>query len=492
MTTYYVRKTGLDTNDGLTPAAAFLTIDKAANTVAAGDTVYIGAGTYAELVTMDTSGASGSVISFIGDVTGRYTGDAGLVIISAFDDGNSAPARASCLDWNGKEFIVWTGVVFNGGSSSVIISNNGNVAHEGDVLQDCAVLGYDYNTSAVTIYLNTATTPDTAGFTIRRCALAGCVTFSHNNNTVAEQNMKAAIENCICFGDGRNGANNIAIRWFHSAAGTYGVGGLTVRSCTITGAGVGVQAYNTNSTTYPVTVQNCLIARLSSYAIARYAGTAGSIVSDYNRFLHIGASAIVSGLSLGANDEAAGDFGMHGGIADWPLYRFWGWSPFAPWEPIAMSGYTSPLIGVADSSTAPSDDAYGNPRPMGRNTDDIGAVEARNRPVQETTTVRTGTYAMRFDGAGWHDLFVPVNAEETTISVYARKDSNYTGDAPLLEVYNIPGVADQSDAMAGAADTWEELSCTFTPTAAGMVRVRMRSRDTSATGEAFFDDLART
>ena len=90
---------------------------------------------------MDTSGASGSVISFIGDVTGRYTGDAGLVIITAFDDGTSAPARANCLDWNGKEFIVWQGVVFNGGSSSAITSNNGNSAHEGDVLQDCSIIG---------------------------------------------------------------------------------------------------------------------------------------------------------------------------------------------------------------------------------------------------------------------------------------------------------------------------------------------------------------
>jgi hypothetical protein len=56
MTDYYVRKTGSDSNDGTNPTTqAWLTIDKAANTVAAADNVYVGAGVYRELVTMDTS-----------------------------------------------------------------------------------------------------------------------------------------------------------------------------------------------------------------------------------------------------------------------------------------------------------------------------------------------------------------------------------------------------------------------------------------------------
>jgi hypothetical protein len=85
MTNYYVRKTGSDANDGTNPTTqAWLTIDKAANTVAAADNVYVGAGVYRELVTMDTSGSSGSQISFIADVDGEQTGDAGLVIISAY------------------------------------------------------------------------------------------------------------------------------------------------------------------------------------------------------------------------------------------------------------------------------------------------------------------------------------------------------------------------------------------------------------------------
>ena len=73
MATYYVRKTGNDGNDGDDPdTEPWLTIDHAANTVAAADTVYVGAGTYREAVTMDTPGSDGNQITFIADVTGEF------------------------------------------------------------------------------------------------------------------------------------------------------------------------------------------------------------------------------------------------------------------------------------------------------------------------------------------------------------------------------------------------------------------------------------
>jgi hypothetical protein len=50
-------------------------------------------------------------------------------------------------------------------------------------------------------------------------------------------------------------------------------------------------------------------------------------------------------------------------------------------------------------------------------------------------------------------------------------------------------VADQADTMAGAANTWEQLSVEFTPYKPGFVRIRVESQDTSANGQAFFDDL---
>ena len=54
MTTYYVRTTGNNASAGTSPATAWATLTKAlgASGIASGDTVYVGAGTYRETVTV--------------------------------------------------------------------------------------------------------------------------------------------------------------------------------------------------------------------------------------------------------------------------------------------------------------------------------------------------------------------------------------------------------------------------------------------------------
>lgn len=63
--TYYVAKTGNDSNPG-TQLAPWLTVQKAADTMVAGDTVNVAAGTYAERVRETTSGTSGAHITYQG------------------------------------------------------------------------------------------------------------------------------------------------------------------------------------------------------------------------------------------------------------------------------------------------------------------------------------------------------------------------------------------------------------------------------------------
>ncbi len=72
----YVRKSGNDSNNGLTPATAWKTVSKAAAfALTAGDTVFIGSGTYNEQLIPSYSGTSGHPIVYYGDYLGLKTTD---------------------------------------------------------------------------------------------------------------------------------------------------------------------------------------------------------------------------------------------------------------------------------------------------------------------------------------------------------------------------------------------------------------------------------
>lgn len=77
MATYFVSGlTGNDADDGLSEANAWLTIDKAMNTVVAGDKVWVkGDANYTETATIDTAGTRSSPITFEGYTSA--TGDGG-------------------------------------------------------------------------------------------------------------------------------------------------------------------------------------------------------------------------------------------------------------------------------------------------------------------------------------------------------------------------------------------------------------------------------
>lgn len=62
--TYYVDLAGSDSHDGLSLSTPFKTINKAAQTAVAGDTVLIRGGTYRETVVPLNSGTAGNVITY--------------------------------------------------------------------------------------------------------------------------------------------------------------------------------------------------------------------------------------------------------------------------------------------------------------------------------------------------------------------------------------------------------------------------------------------
>jgi hypothetical protein len=132
-TTYYVSSSGNDNNAG-TLSAPWRTIQKAANTVKAGDTVQVRAGTYNEIVTMKTSGnASSGYITFqnypgespivdgtglaAGGQTGLFSleGTFNYIIIQGFEIRNFSSSS------KGK---VPVGIDFEGAGGNIEILNN--------------------------------------------------------------------------------------------------------------------------------------------------------------------------------------------------------------------------------------------------------------------------------------------------------------------------------------------------------------------------------
>ena len=133
--TYYVSTSGNDNNNG-SLSTPWRTIQKAANTVAAGDTVQVRAGTYNEVVTMKTSGnATSGYITFqnypgeapIVDGTGLAVGSSGqtglfslegtfsYIVIQGFEIRNYSSSS------RGK---VPVGIDFEGAGSNIEILNN--------------------------------------------------------------------------------------------------------------------------------------------------------------------------------------------------------------------------------------------------------------------------------------------------------------------------------------------------------------------------------
>ena len=100
-TTYYVRKTGNDSNSGVTAASAYLTVGKAMSVAAAGDTVYIGKGTYTEKLTTSRAGTAGAKIMFVADTKGVYTGDAAGSIVFQYSSGTALSVLHGNIEFSG-------------------------------------------------------------------------------------------------------------------------------------------------------------------------------------------------------------------------------------------------------------------------------------------------------------------------------------------------------------------------------------------------------
>jgi hypothetical protein len=454
MTTYYVGVGGNNANNGTTWALRKLTLNGAENIpVVAGDIVYVGPGAYREELTCDVSGAAGTPITYIGDVTGEHTDGVGGIVRITGSDNDQTAVRNYGIDGSDESYRTFRGFALDTVANTLIYG--GADSHSNWIIEDC-------NLQTASNYI-TADGANQANWTIRRCVSipyygASTCRFNH---AAAVDNTNHLIENCMMLGGG------IGIN-------TVRVGGIIVKNCVFIGNQYGVRVQTALTAGQTVTVNNCIIYG-GQYGVT--ATALGEIVENYNS---VNAGTARQNVGVGANSNT------YPPIFNMPLlqdgFRFpWTFGELSKWSALAR------ITGTGEAT----DDLFGLTRPVTASKKSWGAIQATGA-AREITTVDAGTASVKLPDAGEQFLMrCCVTAVPTTFSIKVYREADYAGTNPQM-IIRQAGQADNTTTDAGAAATWNLLSATFTPAAdPEWVDIFIRSSNTAVAGnyDTFFDTV---
>lgn len=285
MTTYiYVGPTSAGLADGTSWANRYGTLNAAEDRPIVADTVvYVGPGTYRELLTCDVSGAAGQTISYVGDYDGSHTdGVGGVVRITGMNAPDQAwGARNYCIDLGARSYRTFRGFTLDGTASALVIS----VTPESDVTVDECYLLTPCNT--IGVYVAGANQLRWAITNCHFCSASGggCVYFYHSADV---SNAGHVVQNCT----------------FQGSRDSYGVqtanvGGITVTNCTAFETNYGYRVSAALAAGQTMAVNNCIVFGCQYGMMAT---VAGELVEDYNSI----SNCIVarSNVNVGANSNA--------------------------------------------------------------------------------------------------------------------------------------------------------------------------------------------
>lgn len=496
-------------------ARPFLGSNSFANTstgVMAGDTVYIGPGTYRQIYTMGANfgaiwantgttviNATGYIangyVDVVGDVTGVVTGDpAGAVILTGYTTNDKTAGSASpVLTLSpGKGSLRFRNLFLIEGGAGTTVSS-GVAAGQNISFTNCAFQCWQIGSvTSVTLNLGSSISREPAtmlNWLFDRCLwIGGAGLVATLTTGVADYDSAITLLNCQ-FQEAVGIRINVAATT--TAQGTGKGGGVRAIGC-VGGNSAGSAFLNVgsvnNSTVFPCYAYGCVFGSSSGNGLA--ANTTGQLIEDYNVFY---ASTPRSNVNIGAASISDGSYAfmLHHGQE-----LIWGGNVRPKNEPMAGS----PVLGLLNAASVsafrrPTYDFAGRPRPAGGVAlpfPAAGAFDRGNTWAKETVTFRTGPNALSITGPGYQDFSLAVDAAATTVGVYMRYDSSYVGTKPQIQVLNGGecGVADATSSAVVAVDTWELLTLAFTPTSKGIVTIRLLSSELSGAGKAFADDYS--
>lgn len=259
MATYYVGPGGNNANAGTSWALRKLTLNGAEDIpVAAGDTVYVGPGTYREKLTIDVNGSAGSPITYIGDYSGANTDGVGGVVRITGSNNDQTVTRSNAIVGSSKNYRTFRSFALDLCDTHILGTSCQNWT-----IQQCVTT---HNSGVGASYHLNCTGASQANWLVENCAFFGlnnigfAVYFDHSSGV---DNSGHVMQNCIVRG---------------SAQGVYflRVGGATIRNCTIVQASdlVLVNGLTAGQT---VTINNCILHGGGVRSV-----TVGQLIEDYN------------------------------------------------------------------------------------------------------------------------------------------------------------------------------------------------------------------
>lgn len=261
--TLYVRQTGSDSNDGLSPHAAYRNLSTALSNSLDNDTIVIGAGTWTASYTMPAK----NNLTIRGDPTGQMTGDAGTTILTHgsqttvnFNDSSTGTYILRDLtirqsgggtplsiggSTNGPSSVTGERLTIDQGARAVLVTRGTLVLSDSDLTAG--------TTGHQVVWI---TAPTNSNTTLRACRIAPASTI--DGVSIQDANATVTIERCtihagapgVSITGGNTTIVNTVIR--NTPSGSSGVritgGSVAITNCTLWSGGTGVTANGGNAT----------------------------------------------------------------------------------------------------------------------------------------------------------------------------------------------------------------------------------------------------
>lgn len=452
-----------------------------------GDFLYIGAGVYRQVYAMGSNYGSSfaltggvivdplayynGILSIIADVTGQFTGDAGMVQLTAYlTNDKTAPSATTLLNFNNKGNLTFQNILFVGGTAALL--NTGGTPQNVTFLDVGFMFGGVTTANLVSI---SPSLPVASGWLFNRCVFgptAGALVSISSPALLGglpDYNAYVTLINCLFLGTGPK------VSTTGTASAVRG-SNATLRNCIQVAASTLVTTgANGSTSTFPCLVYNCVVIGGSSTPLS--AASLGQIVEDFNV---IYATTPRTNVNIGAHSISDGSYA--------PLFHFgqeriWGALLRMFGEPMAGS----PLLGFGGDGGQTVYDLANRPRPAGGGSPlpAVGALERGDTLLQaQSPAPPSGTNIWQTTGPGYQTLLLPVSAVADGFSIVVQRDSSYSPapglSNPALVMLPNPmiGVAGQTVVDSGGSGSWNTLSLApFTPSGTGWVTLRLVSYD---------------